>query len=501
MIKKYAYFLVIFMMVHTIPSSADDNLTIKIASKTFTENVILGELTAHLVNQAGYHTVHQPGLGGTQVLWNALLRGEIDIYPEYTGTIRQEMFARSELNTFEDLRQRLLEKNILVSKPIGFNNTYAIGMKKAVAAKYQLRKISDLQNYPTLKLGFGNEFMARQDGWKNLRQHYQLPQTNVRGLEHDLAYRGLESGAIDITDAYTTDAEIAYYDLQILEDDKQYFPKYHAVLLYRADLLERAPKVITALQKLEGNISDAEMITMNARTKLDKISESRVAADFLTEKFGISSTVIEETVLSRLYKHTIEHLILVALSMFAAIVVSIPLGILAAKYTRMGQVILGSVGMIQTIPSLALLVFMIPLLGIGNAPAIAALFLYSLLPIVRNTYTGLHNISPQIRESAEALGLSAWARLRLVELPLASRSIFAGIKTSAIINIGFATLGALIGAGGYGQPILTGIRLDDMGLILQGAIPAAVLALLVQGLFELAEKIVVPKGLQLKSTD
>ena len=135
----------------------------------------------------------------------------------------------------------------------------------------------------------------------------------------------------------------------------------------------------------------------------------------------------------------------------------------------------------------------------AGLPQLSALFLYSLLPIVRNTYTGLRDIPPPVRESAEALGLPPGARLRLVELPMASREILAGIKTSAVINVGTATLGALIGAGGYGQPILTGIRLDDVGLILQGAIPAALLALLVQGVFDLAELVVVPKGLRLKS--
>ncbi len=236
---------------------------------------------------------------------------------------------------------------------------------------------------------------------------------------------------------------------------------------------------------------------MNGTATLDKVPESKVAADFLAKKLNLQIDIPEETLC--LYQFTIEHLILVSISLFAAIVVSIPLGILAFKSSRLGQIILGIVGMIQTIPSLAILVFMIPLLGIGNVPAIAALFLYSLLPIVRNTYVGLHEISPQLRESAQALGLPPMARLRLIELPLAYRSILAGIKTSAIINIGTATLGALIGAGGYGQPILTGIRLDDIGLILQGAIPAAVLALLAQGLFELAERWIVPKGLQVKS--
>jgi osmoprotectant transport system permease protein len=116
---------------------------------------------------------------------------------------------------------------------------------------------------------------------------------------------------------------------------------------------------------------------------------------------------------------------------------------------------------------------------------------------VRNTYSGLHDTPPSLRESAAALGLEPGARLRLIELPMASRTILAGVKTAAVINVGFATLGALVGAGGYGQPILSGIRLDDLGLILEGAVPAAVLALLVQGVFELAERRLVPAGLRL----
>jgi osmoprotectant transport system permease protein len=189
-------------------------------------------------------------------------------------------------------------------------------------------------------------------------------------------------------------------------------------------------------------------------------------------------------------------LALVAAALLAAIAVAIPLGVLAARWRGVGRAVLGVVGVVQTIPSLALLVFMIPVLGIGAAPAIAALFLYGLLPIVRNTHAGLTGIAPELRESALALGLPSWARLRLVELPLAAPAILAGVKTSAVITVGTATLGALIGAGGYGQPILTGIRLASVPLILEGAIPAAALALLAQGAFDLAERAVVPRGLR-----
>jgi len=496
--KKTGFILVCLMMTQTTLLAANDS-TVKIASKLHTEGVILAEIMTHLVNHAGAKAIHLRELGGTHVIWKALKRGEIDLYVEYTGTIMKEIFPNDQLKTVDKIRQRLLQDNVLATKPLGFNNTYAISMKPEVATQYGITKISDLRHYPDLRFGFTERFLARKDGWQSLRRAYQLPQTDVRGLHHYLAYQGLNSGAIDLMDAYSTDGEVAYYNLQVLEDDLHHFTDYYPLIVYRADLAERMPEVVAALLQIVGQISATEMRQMNSTATLEKVPENKVAADFLAKKLNIQLEIPEETLWGRLYQLTIEHLILVGISLFAAIVVSIPLGILAFKFSKLGQIILGIVGMIQTIPSLAILVFMIPLLGIGNVPAIAALFLYSLLPIVRNTYLGLHDISPQLRESAQALGLPPMARLRTIELPLASRSILAGIKTSAILNIGTATLGALIGAGGYGQPILTGIRLDDLGLILQGAIPAAMLALLAQGLFELAERWIVPKGLQVKT--
>ena len=223
---------------------------------------------------------------------------------------------------------------------------------------------------------------------------------------------------------------------------------------------------------------------MNARVKISGESEAAVAADFLEKNLDLDVDYRQQGAWQRFRQHTAEHLILVVISLSAAIFIAVPLGILAAFRPRLGQAVLAVTGILQTIPSLALFVFMIPLLGIGAPPAILALFLYSLLPIVRNTYAGLKDIPPPVIESA----------------PLATRAILAGIKTSAVLNVGTATLSALIGAGGYGQPILTGIRLDDIGLILQGAVPAAVLALLVQGLFEMIEHGLLPKGLRLQTS-
>lgn len=467
-----------------------------VGSKKFTESVILGDMARQMLEQNGLPVDNRRELGGTRVLWDALVKGEIDVYPEYTGTLRKEIFAGREIGDRDQLRALLQRYGIGMTGSLGFSDTYVLGMLWSRAEQMDIRTISDLKKYPQLRYGLSNEFMNRADGWPGLKQYYDLHPDNARGLDHDLAYRGLAAHRLDVIDLYATDAEIRYYDIRPLVDDRHYFPDYDAVYLYRLDALKRYPQAFARLQELEGRINGSDMINLNSAVKIRHRPEQQVAAEFISSHFQrkISAPVVSWT--ERLRTNTVAHLILVGVSLSAAILVAVPLGVCAARYRRLGQGILALAGMIQTIPSLALLVFMIPLFGIGAVPAIAALFLYSLLPIVRNTYSGLHDIPAPLQESAVALGLPARARLRLVELPLAMRSILAGIKTSAVINIGTATLGALIGAGGYGQPVLAGIRLDDMGLIMQGAVPAAVLALLVQGLFELLERFALSKGLR-----
>lgn len=471
---------------------------VRIGSKAFTESVILGELAAQLCNNAGVPAIHRAQLGGTRVLWEALLAGQIDIYPEYTGTIIQELIPGTLPDTAA-IETALRQRGIGITRSLGFNDTYALGVPEALARKLNLRSISDLRQHPLLRFGFSNEFLNRKDGWPLVKAVYALPQANVTGLDHDLAYRAASSGSIDVIDLYSTDAEIAYYHLRTLDDDRHVFSTYEAVYLYKLELRERAPAAIKAITRLEGAIDAPHMIAMNASSKLQKIPEANVASQFLSAQFQINSTPQVNGMAAQLLLRTREHLLLVGVSLAASIIVSIPLGVLAFLWPRVGQIILAVVAVIYTIPSLALLVFMIPLLGIGTLPAIIALFLYGLLPIVRNTHSGLSGIAPGLRESAIVLGLSPSARLLKIELPLAAPSILAGIKTAAVINVGTATIGALIGAGGYGQPILTGIRLADNRLILLGAVPAAILALMVQGGFGLLERYVVPRGLRIKS--
>lgn len=474
-----------------------DGEPVVVGSKKFTESVILGDVIAGLGRSASIPAEHRRELGGTRILWEALVAGDIDVYPDYTGTIIQEILSDRPIHDLSDLEAELESFGLGMTRSLGFNNTYALGMRRDRAGALGIRSISNLIGRPDLVFGFSNEFMDREDGWPGLQRTYRLPQEDVRGLDHDLAYRGVVDGVLDVIDLYTTDAEIEAYDLVALDDDRGHFPEYRAVILYRRDLSERYPTMIDAMRRLEGVISERRMVALNAGVKIDGVPEQVVAARFLGETMGIELAVRVSTLSERLWQRTAEHLLLVVVSLFFAVLVALPLGVVAHRHEKLGAVIIGVVGVIFTIPSLALLVFMIPLLGIGAGPAMVALFLYSLLPIVRNTHAGLQEIPLPVRESALALGVSKSFRLRHIELPMASGTILAGIKTAAVINIGTATLGALIGAGGYGQPILTGIRLNDVALILEGAVPAALLAVVAQAAFGLAERFLVPKGLRL----
>jgi osmoprotectant transport system permease protein len=472
--------------------AAHDKRQIVIGSKNFTESVILGEIATSLARKANLPVEHRRQLGGTRILWDALAGGQIDAYPEYTGTLAQEILQVPNA-TPAQLRTELARRGLAMTSSLGFNNSYALGMRAERAHALGISRVSDLGTHPGLKVGLSNEFMQRADGWPGLQRAYGLPQ-QPDGLDHDLAYRGLASGAIGVTDLYTTDAEIPYYKLLVLDDDRHYFPAYDAVFLYRADLAQRAPGFVRALNDLAGRIDATTMQRLNARVKLQHEKEAGVAADWL----GVAAPTGDGRI-ARIWQRTQEHLALVGISLALALLVALPLGVFAARRPRLGQIVLSVTGVLQTLPSLAVFVFMIPLFGIGAKPAIAALFLYSLLPIVRNTQAGLVDIPLELRETAAAIGLPPRTRLWRIELPLALRTILAGIKTAAVINVGTATLGALIGAGGYGQPILAGIRLDDIGLILEGAVPAALLALLVQGGFEVVERVLTPRGLRLSA--
>ncbi len=478
--------------------------TLSIGSKRFTESYILAELLAQTASPAlPQPAVVKQGLGNTAIVYEALRSGAIDLYAEYTGTIALEILKSPQAMSTEAMNAALAPLGLGVAIPFGFNDGYALAMRAADADRLGLRTLSDLARHPELKLGLSNEFIGRADGWPGLAARYGFKVQPI-GLDHGLAYDAIAARQVDVIDIYTTDAKIDHLGLRVLEDDLHYFPLYDAVVLYRLDVPQRFPKAWAAMQTLQGRIDEKAMIGMNARAELQGVSFDVIAHDFLAQsaanaKAGDTGATGQKTdnasrgfvaklLGGDLGRLTREHLTLVGLSVGLAILIAVPLGILVFPHARLRAVVLGLTGLLQTIPSLAMLAVLISLTGvIGIVPALIALTLYSLLPIMRNTVTGLSGVSTELRQAGTALGMTSGQSMRLVLLPLALPTLVAGIRTATTIAIGTATIAAFIGAGGYGERIVTGLALNDRGLMVAGAVPAAVLALLSEALFELIE--------------
>ena len=467
-----------------------------IASKQFPESWVVGEAFCQLARASGAEVDYRKSLGVTEIIYQALLQGSIDVYPEYVGTIKEVLLKGKPHPSDADVLSMLAQDGIGMSYALGFSDDFGM----AVAESSPLQSLSDLARHPELRVAMNSEFKGRNDGWSSLVRTYGMAPRSLTEMDHELCYQALAAGKVDVINAYTTDGQIAKLHLRVLKDDKQAFPRYDAVLLYRADLPGRAPHAFAAMMQLVGRISEDQMRKANEMQVVEHQDATAVGAYLVKECVAVSveaPPVRPAWDWSMIAINTLQHLRLVGISLLIAIVVGIPLGIIASRSALLASITLSGTGLLQTIPSLALLAFLVPKFGVGTKSALIALFVYSLLPIVRNTYTGLTGLPGNLSEAAEAIGLTPAAQLWWVRLPMASPSILAGIKTSAVINVGTATLAALVGAGGLGQPILAGIALLDRNLIYQGAIPAAALALIVQWCFDLIERVVVPRGLRL----
>lgn len=488
--------VVILVLICATLARAQETLTI--GSKSFTESVLLGEILAERARREGLEVQTKTALLGTRLAFEAVRSGAIDVYPDYTGTLAREIFADRGITGEDEIRQALRELGLEMSGPIGFNNTYAIGVMPETAERLGLATIGDLRGHPGLTFGFTNEFIDRSDGWRGLRDAYGLPQTDIKGIAHELAYNALGSGAIDAKELYSTDARIESMGLAVLDDSLGYFPRYDAVWVYRQDL---SPEAKAVIESLAGILDESSMAQLNAMVEVEGREEPDVARDYVDgiAQRGAALTLRERIAqaLANMPGHTAEHAVLVGASMLGAIVLAVPLGVLAARSRPFEQIVLGVSGILQTIPSLALLALLVSVLAMANQiPAIVALFVYSLLPIVRNTHAGLVQLPQAVRDSARSLGLPRGRMLLDVELPLALPSILAGIKTAVVINVGTATLGGFVAAGGYGVPILAGIRRDDEVQILAGLIPAALMAVVLTLLLDLLERVLSPAGVR-----
>ena len=474
-------------------TAAADNIVV--GSKIFTEGYVLAEIAAQTLEASGQPVpvVRKLGMGSTGILFESLNSGAIDVYSDYTGTLAEAILKTPQLKSLAQIRTSLSKMGIVISEPLGFDNTYALAVHEDFAKAHGLFKISDLARLrASIRCGFSYEFMDRRDGYPGLADRYRLgfDPAHVSRMEHSLTYQAIDQQAVDVIDVYSTDAKIKKFRLRVLEDDLHYFPTYQAVWVARAAFVQRYPAQWHALQQWQGRISQDTMQDLNAQVDLDKRSVTEVAAALR------GTTAHAPTAMAQIGRRTLEHLWLVGVSLVFSIFVGVPLGIVAVRHRRTGQVILTLSAVTQTVPSLALLCFLIPVFGVGARPALAALCLYSLLPVVLNTFTGIRGIDPRHLENARAFGLTPRQILVSIVLPLASPALLTGIRTATIVSIGTATLAALVGAGGYGVPIVSGLSLNDVPTILTGAIPAAIMAWIAHLGFNLLGRIVIPAGLQ-----
>ena len=448
---KKLWLLAVF--VCSVSMAADKPIVV--GSKIFTEGYILGEVAAQTIEASSppVPVTRKLGMGSTGILFQSLSSGAIDVYADYTGTLTEAIIKNPQLKSQQEIQEALGKLNLVMSEPLGFNNTYALAVRETWARDHNVRTISDLSRLSTVRAAFSYEFMDRADGWPGLAAayHFSVPPRNVNRMEHSLTYQAIDQNAVDVIDVYSTDAKIRKFNLRVLDDDRNYFPVYQAVWVARKDFVNRYPAQWQALQKLAGTIHVDTMLDMNAEADIDKLSYGQIAAKFRGARPGTTDTFT-----SRIIHRTLEHLWLVAISLLFSIVIGVPLGIVAVRFQATGQAILLLSAMIQTVPSLALLAFLIPLFGVGTRPALVALCLYSLLPVVLNTFTGIRSIDPRHLENARAFGLNGRQILFRITLPLASPMLLAGVKTATIVSIGTATLAALVGAGGYGAPIVSG---------------------------------------------
>lgn len=490
--------------------------SVVIASKPFGESYLLCELFAQLLEARGLGVERRPGLGATEIAFGALRSGAIDAYPEYTGTglvaVLHDSLADSVLSdsraVFAHVARRFADEyGVRWLPPLGFQNTYAIAVTRPTASKYSLRTLSDLaRESPHLTAGFTADFIGRNDGLVGLSRVYGLHPRTVRPLAPAVKYQALASGAVDVIDGYSTDGLLAKYDLVTLTDDRHFFPPYEAAALVSGKLEREIPDAIAALALLSGRLDEKTMRQLNRRVEVDGEDVRVVAADEL-KNLGLVGGQSTKTRVERsrsgfasylwdrrgdLAALTLRHLLLVGLALLAAVIVAVPLGLFLERTRPLAEPTIGALGVLQTIPSIALLAFMIPLLGVGVVPALVALWLYALYPIARGTYTGVRDADPDAVAAAEALGTTPVQRLLWVRLPLAAPVIMAGIRTAAVITVGAATLAAFIGAGGLGEPIVAGLALADTRMILSGALPAAALALVVDGALGLVERLTAP---------
>ncbi len=491
---SFGFFIFTFLGMSSIQAKP-----IVIGSKNFTESIVLGETMAQLIEaRTDLNVIRKLNMGGTVVNFEALKNGEIDLYPEYTGTGLVNLLKKPAINdpekVFEIVKKEFKQNFDLIWLPqFGLNNTYAIAVRNDDPRVEGITSISDLAKVSgQLKLGAELEFLDRPDGYQNLAREYGLKfkKENISNLDAGLMYQAIEQGQVDVISALATDGRNKSFNLRILEDDRFFFPPYYAAPLVREETIQEHPELRTVLEELSGKLDDKTITAMNFQVDAEGKTPADVSREFLVKSGLVKGKYAQTSSSQKGFLHYFwsekdylftlfwQHLYLTLFGLFIALIIGVPSGIILTRKPEIANYVFGVVNTIQTIPSLALLGFLIPLLGIGQTPAIIALSLYALLPVVRNTYVGIQEVNPILKDAVRGIGLTDMQILRTVEIPLALPTMLAGIRIATVLLVGTATLTSLVGAGGFGEPIFRGIASVQTNTILLGTIPTALMAIL-----------------------
>lgn len=485
-IKSYRNIIFILLLLFFQFSFAKSPVTI--GGKVFTEQSILVDLLAQLLEDHQIAVIKKKNLGGTLVAFEALKKNDLDIYVEYSGTSYHSIFKQKDIlsqeETFNFLKKEFSKNNIYSFPSLGFSNSYALVSK----INNPYNQISDLKiDSKKYSIAFEHELLTRPDGFPEFSKTYDLEFKKVSSMNVGLMYQAVHQGQVDFGIGYTTDGRNKAFEMKIIKDDLRFFPQYFASILVHEKALKAYPELKKILSGLNNKISAEEMTEMNYLVDVKKMSPLKVTRNFLQKKKLIKSSennldIMSENYLIKnsalLFSKLKEHLYICIYALLFTFFFGFIFGIAAYWNQRIKQFVFILVNIFQTVPSLALFGFLIPFLGIGFKPSLIALVMYALLPLVHNVYTGLSEVDKDIIQSFKAIGMNRWQILTKIQIPMALPTLSAGLRTSTVIIIGTATIAAFIGAGGLGELIFQGISSMDHRLILLGAIPAALLALI-----------------------
>ncbi|RLA63412.1 MAG: hypothetical protein DRQ88_04645 [Epsilonproteobacteria bacterium] len=452
-----------------------------VGSKLETENKILAEIIAQALETTGEVQIERKfSLGSSGVIYNTLKKGDIDIYPEYSKRIGEVVISSQWQRHLYQINKALAGEGILMAGLLGFNNSYSLVVKKDNVKFKNIENISDLKGFTSYQRAFSYDFLRAQDGFSSVFKAYGID-TGIKHrsfkMKKDRLIGALNSGEVDLIQVGSTSPDIVRHNLKVIKDDKKHMSRNFGIILVKGSFAKRFPASWKLLNDvILKKITNDDMAKMNAQVELEGKTYSTVAMSFL-KKAGLDTRF---SLWKQISPKFFTHLQLVIIPLLFSTLFGLFLVVMATKNKVFEKLVSSINRFYKPIPFLIILCVLIPFLGTGKVPVYMALFIFGIFPIVKWSKS----------TNEEDANLSWWGT------PMASHNIWAGIKNTAFINVGIATLAAYIGAGGLGDLIISGLSGKDKNLILMGVIPAIILAAFIHLIVELSDKYTTPKSLR-----